>query len=177
MPSSPPRRTTTRRSPRAAAPPSGVRRAAPPVAPGRPLTAPFAAVFGVLLTAEDVFLAWLVESPEPGWTWDRLVSGVLALAVVALAGAVLVFLGRGRGWLVLALAAAVTALLLLGATVLFAAALGSGELTGWALLLLPGPLGALGLSVRRPIRDWTRPGRGNRPAPPAAHGRGRTRGR
>ncbi len=173
----PPRRTTTRRSPRAAAPSSGVRRvAAPAAAPGRPLLAPFAAVFGLLVAAEDVVLAWLVESPEPGWTWDWSVAGASVLAVWALAGAVLVFLGRGRGWLVLALAAAVPVVLVLGATVLFAA-LGSGELTGWALLLLPGPLGALALSVRRPIRDWTRPGRGTPSPRPAGTGRARPPGR
>jgi hypothetical protein len=176
MPSTHPRRTTTRRSPRAAVS-SGGRRTTPPAPAGRPLTAPFTAVFGLLVAVEAVVLAWLLEPPGPGWQVDRLVAGALALAVVALTGAVLVLLGRGRGWLVLALAAAVTALLVLAATVLFAAGLASGELAGWALLLLPAPLAALVLSGSRPIRDWTRPGRGTPRRRPAGTGRARSPGR
>ena len=176
MPSSPPRRTTTRRSPRAAAAPSSaLRRTAPQPPPqGRPLTAPFAAVFGLLVAAEDLYLGWLLWEPDPGLHWYVVVS--VALALLALTGAALVLRGRGRGWLVLTLAAVLPMLLLLGTALLFGA-LGDGRGVGWSLLLLVGPLGCLVLAVRRPIREWTRPGRGNRTPAPARPGRTGGRGR
>ncbi|WP_089404930.1 hypothetical protein [Geodermatophilus saharensis] len=171
MPSSPPRRAGTRRSPRAAAAPSA--RALPP-APVRPLTAPFAAVFGLLVAAEDLYLARLLEEPEPGRTWVG--AALAALALVALAGSALVLLGRGRGWLVLTLATVPSVLLLLGVALLFGV-LGDGGAVGWALLLLTGPVGCLVLAVRRPIREWTRPRRGIPPPATARPDRGRPRGR
>ncbi|GAB3193386.1 hypothetical protein GCM10027261_08410 [Geodermatophilus arenarius] len=167
MPSSPPRRTTTRRSPRAAPAASAVRRAAPPPAAGRPLTAPFAAAFGLLVAAEDLYLGWLLwDGLPPRWGWYLAASAVLALPAVA--GAALVWAGRGRGWLVLAVAAVLPLLLLLGVALLFGA-LGDGSSVGWALALLVGPAGCLALTVRRPIREWTRPGRAT--PPPAQPGR------
>jgi hypothetical protein len=173
MPSSPPRRAATRRSPRAAAAPSASGRGAPARAV-RPLSAPFAAVLGLLVAVEDVVLAWLVSGPQPGWDW--VVAVPASLTVPALVGAVLVYLGRAGGWLVLAVAAFLPVVIVVGFTLLFAA-LGSGELTGAALLLLPVPLGALVLAVRRPIREWTRRGRGIPPPAPARPGRAGARGR
>ncbi|SFP37453.1 hypothetical protein SAMN05660464_2970 [Geodermatophilus dictyosporus] len=165
----PPRRTTARRSPRAAAPSPSVRRAAAPTPAGRPLAAPFALVFGLLVAAEDLYLGWLLWSPRgPGWHWFLTASA--ALALLAVLGAVLVFRGRGRGWLVLAVAAALPALLLLGVAGLFGA-LGDGGSVGWALLLLAGPAGALVLALGRPIREWTRPGRRTPAARPSGTGR------
>jgi peptidoglycan/LPS O-acetylase OafA/YrhL len=140
----------------------------------RPLTAPFAAVFGLLVAAEDLYLAWLLWEPDPGWDWFVLAPAGLAL--LAAAGAVLVLRGRGRGWLVLTLAAVPSVLLLLAVALLFGV-LGDGGSVGWALLLLTGPVGCLVLAVRRPVREWTRPRRGT-PAPvPAGPGRPRARGR
>ncbi len=175
MPSSSSRRAAPRRSPRAAPLPSG---RGPAVPAGRPLSAPFAAVFGLLTAAEGGYLAWLLWSPEPGL--DVVVAVPAAPAVLALAGGLLVLLGRGRGWLVLTVAAALSALLLLGVALLFGA-LGDGGSAGWALLMLVGPVGALALAVRRPIREWTRPGRGTPrgtpPPAPARPGRARPGGR
>jgi hypothetical protein len=168
MPSSPPRRTTTRRSPRAAAAPSSaVRRIAPPPSsPGRPLTAPFAAVFGLLVAAEDLYLGWLLWDGLPAG-WGRYLAVSAGLALLAVVGAALVWVGRARGWLVLTVAAVLPLLLLLGVAALFGA-LGDDSSVGWALLLLVGPLGCLTLAVRRPIREWTLPGRATpRPQPPA----------
>ncbi|HYO37804.1 MAG TPA: hypothetical protein VER97_17130, partial [Geodermatophilus sp.] len=139
-----------------------------------PLSAPFAAVFAVLTAAEGGYLASLLWPPEPRWDW--IVATPAVLAALALAGGVLVLLGRGRGWLVLAVAAALSALLLLGVALLFGA-LGDGGSVGWALVMLVGPLGAFVLAVRRPIRDWTRPRR-RTPSPSAARpGRAGARGR
>jgi peptidoglycan/LPS O-acetylase OafA/YrhL len=148
MPSSTSRgRATTRRSPRPAA------RAveAPPTE--RPLAVPFAAFFGLLVAAEDVYLAWLLWTPEIGWDW--FMAGPLALAVLALVGAALVFTGRARGWLVLAVAAVLP---LAGLVVLAAifAVLGGGQEVWSTLLLLVGPSTCLVLALRRPVRDWTR---------------------
>ncbi|SDD10527.1 hypothetical protein SAMN05660690_3406 [Geodermatophilus telluris] len=172
----PPRRTTTRRSPRAAAaPPGAVRRGAPPAPPaGRPPAAPFAFVFGLLVAAEDLYLGWLLLEPDPGWHWYVFASAGLAL--LAVVGAVLVLRGRARGWLVLAVAAVLPALLLLGVAGLFAA-LGDGGSVGWALLLLAGPVGALVLALGRPIRQWTHPARRTPPPGRAGTGRGGAAGR
>ena len=149
-------RAAARRSPRAAPqqPP------APPAA-GRPVLVPFAAAFGVLVAAEYLWLAWLLRDPEVAVPWSVAVPAVLA--VLALAGAALVLLGRARAWLLLAVVSVVLALGLLGTAVLFGA-LGQGAVVGQALLLLVGPVGCLVLAARRPVREWTRPARATRPA-------------
>jgi hypothetical protein len=148
MPSSAPRgRATTRRSPRPARRPVDT----PPAE--RPLAVPFAAFFGLLVAAEDVHLAWLLWTPEVGW--DRFMAGPLLFAVLAVVGAALVFTGRARGWLVLAVAAVLPLAGLLVLAAIFAVLGGAQEV--WSmLLLLVGPLACLVLALRRPVRDWTR---------------------
>jgi hypothetical protein len=126
---------------------------------------PFTAVFAVLVAAEYLWLSWLLRDPELSAAWYVVVPVVLA--VLALAGAVLVLLGRARVWVLLAVVSVVLALALLGTAVLFGA-LGLGTVVGQALLLLVGPVGCLLLAVRRPVREWTRPGRSTR-----ARGQGR----
>ena len=122
---------------------------------------PFAAAFGVLVAVEYLGLAWLLRDPEVATPWFVVVPVVLA--ALALAGAVLVVLGRARAWLLLAVVSVVLALGFLGTAVLFGA-LGLGAVVGQALLLLVGPVGCLVLAVRRPVREWTRPARATRPA-------------
>ena len=159
MASSPSRgRVAARRSPRAAARQHPARPAA-----GRPVLVPFAAAFGVLVAAEYLWLAWLLRDPEVAVPWSVAVPAVLA--VLALAGAALVLLGRARAWLLLAVVSVVLALGLLGTAVLFGA-LGLGAVVGQALLLLVAPVGCLVLAARRPVREWTRPARATRPADP-----------
>jgi hypothetical protein len=142
-------RVAARRSPRPAPP---VRPTTPPPS-GRPLEAPFAAAFGVLVAAEHLYLGWLLLDPE-ALGWYAAVPAVLA--VLAAAGAVLVLLGRGRGWVPLTVASALLLLGLLGLVVLFGA-LGGGAALWQALLLLLGPIGCLALTLRRPVRAWTSP--------------------
>jgi hypothetical protein len=146
-------RAAARRSPRAAP------RQPPPLPAGRPVLVPFAAVFGVLVAVEYLWLAWLLRDPEVATSWSVAVPAVLA--VLALAGAVLVVLGRARAWVLLAVVSVVLVLCLLGTAVLFGA-LGLGAVAGQALLLLAGPVGCLVLAVRRPVREWTRPARATR---------------
>jgi len=113
----------------------------------------FAAVFGLLVAAEDLYLAWLLRTPETGW--DAFAIVPVLLAVAAVAGAVLVFRGRARSWLLLAVAAALPLAGILVLAVLFAA-LGGGPAFWSAVLLLVGPVVALVLALRRPVREWTR---------------------
>jgi hypothetical protein len=121
--------------------------------PERPLAVPFAAFFGLLVAAEDGYLAWLMWTPEIGWDW--FMAGPLLLAVLAVAGAVLVLTGRARGWLVLAVAAVLPLVGILGLAAFFAVLGGAQEV--WStLLLLVGPLTCLVLAVQRPVREWTR---------------------
>ncbi|MGY1679507.1 hypothetical protein [Geodermatophilus sp. SYSU D01176] len=156
MASSPSRgRAAARRSPRAAP-----RQQPASPSPGRPVLVPFAAVFAVLVAAEYLWLAWLLRDPEVATAWSAAVPAVLAGA--ALAGAVLVVLGRARAWVLLAGVSVVLVLGLLGTALLFGA-LGLGSVAGQALLLLVGPVGCLALAVRRPVREWTRPARATRP--------------
>ncbi|MBB3675568.1 hypothetical protein [Modestobacter versicolor] len=173
----------TRRSPRRAAPAAPATSAttrsrtlgrgftAAPTAPVRPLAAPFAAAFGVLVAAEDAYLGWLLWDADPGWGWYLLLPALPAVA--ALAGALLVLRGRSlsrrvSGSAVLALACLVPLLGLLGLAVFFAL-LGGGQAVWWALLLLVGPIGGLALALQRPVRRWTR---GSRVASPGRPGRG-----
>ena len=153
-------RAATRRSPRAA--PRQRQTPAPPA--GRPVLAPFAAVFAVLVAAEYLWLAWLLRAPEVPPVWYVV---PVVLAAVTLAGAVLVVLGRARAWVLLAVVSVVLALGLLATTVLFGA-LGLGAVVWQALLLLVGPVGCLVLAVRRPVREWTGRGLATRPS---QHGR------
>jgi len=133
--------------------------------------APFAAAFGVLVAAEDIYLGYLLWEPDRGWHWYVVVT--VLLAAWAVVGAGMVWLGRARGWLVLSAASVLPMLALIGLVLLFGV-LGGGAALGWAVLLLVGPLGCLTLTLRRPIRDWTRPGRATRPV---AGGRGSARAR
>jgi len=157
MPSPAPRaRAAARRSPKAAP----RQRPGPVPRRGRPLPVPFAAAFAVLVAAEYLWLGWLLRAPGVAPVWSVV---PVALAVVALAGAVLVCLGRARAWLLLAAASVLLGLGLL-ATAGLAGALGLGAVAGQVLLLLVGPAGCLALATRRPVRTWTRPAR----ATPAA---------
>jgi hypothetical protein len=150
MPSTSPRaRAGVRRLPR----PAPLRRAsAAPVPVARPVEAPFAAVFGVLVAAEYLYLGWLLYAPGSFWDWYVVVPAVLA--ALSVAGAALVVLGRGRGWLVLSVVAGVLLIGLLALVLLFGA-LGGGAALWQALLLLIGPLGCLALALRRPVREWS----------------------
>lgn len=148
-------RAAARRSPQAAP-----RQQPLPGPAGRPVLAPFAAVFGVLVAGEYLWLAWLLRDPEVPAAW--FVAVPVVLAVLALAGAVLVVLGRARAWALLAAVSVVLVLCLLGTAVLFGA-LGLGAVVGQALLLLVGPVGCVVLAGRRPVREWTRPARATRP--------------
>jgi ascorbate-specific PTS system EIIC-type component UlaA len=148
MPSSSSRsRVPVRRSPRPA--PRGAN--AVPAPRARPAAVPFAVAFGFLLTAEVLYLGWLVWEPEPAF--DRFVVIPLVLALAAAAGSVLVLLGRRGGWAVLAVAA-VLALLVMAGLVLLLGALGGGGTMWAASLLLVGPLVTLVLALRRPVREW-----------------------
>jgi hypothetical protein len=111
------------------------------------VTVPFAVVFGVLVAAECGYLTWLTSV-----VWWFVVP--LALGVLAVGGAVLVWLGRARGWLVLAVAAVLPLLGLLGVAVVFGV-LGGGWSFVTALVLLVGPIGALALTTRPEVRAWT----------------------
>jgi O-antigen/teichoic acid export membrane protein len=127
---------------------------------------PFAAVFGLLVAGEDLYLAWLLRTPATGW--DAFAIVPVLLAVLAVAAAVLVFLGRARSWLLLAVSAALPLAALSVLVVLFAA-LGGGLAFWSGVLLLVGPLAALVLALRRPVRERTRPVRANRSPGGTAH--------
>jgi hypothetical protein len=122
------------------------------------MVVPFAVVFAALVAAEDIYLARLLWTPEFGW--DRFILVPVALAALALTGAALVHLGRGRGWLVLAVAAAVPLIGLVGIAAFFAA-LGGGQAMWMAVLLCIGPGTCLVLALQRPVREWSGPGRAN----------------
>ncbi len=149
------RSAPVRRSPRAARP-TPARTGRAPLVPERPVAAVCATVFGVLVAAEVGYLTWLLVAPDadlvavPRW----LAAVLVVVALVPLAGAVLTFLGRGRGWLVLLAGCVVPLLGLLVVAVLFGS-LGAGSATWWALLLAVGPLGGLVLAAQRSVRDWT----------------------
>jgi peptidoglycan/LPS O-acetylase OafA/YrhL len=148
MPSSSSRsRVPVRRSPRPAA-----RTVARPAGEERPLAVPLAAVFGVLVAAENAVLVGLLWTPEVGWDWFMFAP--LALGLLALAGAAALLAGRRRGWVPLAIAAGLSLLVVLALVVLFAL-LGGGQAMWEAVLLLIGPAGALVLSLRRPVRTWS----------------------
>jgi hypothetical protein len=126
----------------------------------RPLAATLAAVFGLLVAAVDGYLTWLLWTPEVGWDSTLLVP--VLLGVLAVAAAVAVFLGVRRSWVLLVLAAALPLIGMLAVVVLFAVLGGGSALVG-ALALLVAPVGCLVLALRRPVREWTGPGRASRP--------------
>lgn len=132
---------TVRRSPRPAPRPSFT-----PVTPQRPLQAPIAALFGVLVAAVHGYLAWLLD-----FGWYLVVPIVLGLA--ALAGAALVWRGARRGWVPLAIVAGVLLVGLLALTLLFGL-LGGGAALWAAVLMLIAPVGCLALVLQRPVRRW-----------------------
>ena len=140
MPSS-----AARRSPRAAPPRSDA------VPAERPLAVPFAAAFGLLVAAEDLFLGWQLWSPDPGLNRYLVVPVVLAAAAVA--GALLVFRGARRGWAVLA-GSAVLPLIGILVLIFLLGAFGAWRDVWLAVLLLAGPVGCLVLTLRRPVRQW-----------------------
>lgn len=119
---------------------------------------PFAAIFGWLTAGELLYLTWLLVEPGSGPTPQLGVSWpVVALSVLAVwvgAGALLVFLGRARGWLVQATGSVFPLIGLFGIVVLFRS-LGAGRETWWAVLMTIGPIGSLILATQRPVRDWT----------------------
>jgi hypothetical protein len=121
----------------------------------RPLVVPFAAVFGLLVAAEDLWLGWLLWEPDPAFAWFLVVP--LVLAALAVAGAVLVVRGRAGGWVVLAVAAVLPLVALMALVFLLGAFGATGEMLS-ALLLAVGPLVCLVLALRRPVREWTRTG-------------------
>ncbi|WP_369137735.1 hypothetical protein [Modestobacter versicolor] len=180
MPTPPPRRSPRRAAPATPVPSATTRSRTPgrgfgtaPAAPVRPVAAPFAAVFGLLVAAEDGYLGWLLWDADPGWGWYLLLPAVGV--VLALTGAALVLRGRalgGRlsGSAVLAVACLLPLLGLLGLAALFAL-LGAGEEVWWTVLLLVGPVGGLVVALQRPVRGWTRPQR------PRRLGRGAARAR
>jgi hypothetical protein len=138
-----PTRPVSRRSPRPA--PAGAGRPRP--VDRRPLLVPFAVVFGVLVAAEDGYVTFLLSV-----VWWLLVP--LVLGLLAVIGAALVWLGRPRGWVVLAVASALPLLGLLGLAVVFGL-IGGGSAFFTALVLIAGPVGALLLSTRPEVRAWT----------------------
>jgi hypothetical protein len=156
MPSSSSRsRVPVRRSPRSA--PWGANAVTAPRE--RPPAVPFAVAFGLLLTIEVLYLGWLLWEPDP--RVDRFLVVPLLLAAAAALGSVLVLQGRRRGWVVLAVAATLPLLALLGLVFLLGA-FGAGAQMWAAVLLLVGPLATLVLALRRPVRQWCGPGRARR---------------
>jgi hypothetical protein len=126
----------------------------------RPLAVPFAVVFGLLLTVEVLYLGWLLWEPDP--RVDRFLVVPLLLAAAAALGSVLVLQGRRRGWVVLAVAATLPLLALLGLVFLLGA-FGAGGQMWAAVLLAVGPLVTLVLALRRPVRQWCGTDRARRP--------------
>jgi hypothetical protein len=126
----------------------------------RPLAVPFAAAFGLLLTVEVLYLGWLLWEPHPAV--DRFLVVPLLLAAAAALGSVLVLQGRRWGWVVLAVAAVLPLLALLGLVFLLGA-FGAGAQAWAAVSLLVGPLATLVLALRRPVRQWCGTDRARRP--------------
>jgi hypothetical protein len=129
----------------------------------RPVAAVCAAVLGVLVAVEVLYLTWLLAAPDadlvavPGW----LIGVLVVVALWPLAGAVLVLLGRWPGWAVLVTGSVLPLLALLAVAVLFGS-LGAGSATWWAVLLAVGPLAAVSLGAQRSVRAWTARGRTDR---------------
>jgi O-antigen/teichoic acid export membrane protein len=125
----------------------------------RPLTVPFAAAFGGLVTAEVAYFGLLLWLPDPALDWFLVVP--LVLAVASVTGSVQLLRRRTRSWLLLAIAAAVVQVGLLATAALLAAFSAWGEMWS-AVLLMTGPVGCLVLTLRRSVREWTDRGRTRR---------------
>ena len=146
-------RAAQRRSPRAAGRP-----AAPPVGQ-RPAVVPFAVAFGLLMAVEVLYLGYLLWEPAPALDWDLVVPVIISVA--AAVASLLVLRGTARSAMLLA---GVALLPLAGLLVLvfILASLGAGAEAWLAVLMATGPLGCLILATRRPVREWTAPGRTTR---------------
>lgn len=146
-------RVPQRRSPRAAGRP-----VAPPIGQ-RPPVVPFAVAFGLLTAVEVLYLGYLLWEPAPALDWYLVVPVVVAVAAVI--ASVLVQRGTARAWMLLT-GVAVLPLVALLVLVFLLAGLGA-QAEGWlAVLMVAGPLGCLILATRRPVREWTAPGRATR---------------
>ncbi|WP_147261943.1 hypothetical protein [Blastococcus sp. TF02A-26] len=119
----------------------------------RPDLAPFVVLFAVLVAAEDLYVGWLLWEPDPGLYWYVLVAA--ALAAWALTGAALVWQGRARGWVVLALASSVPLAFLLLLLLRSGSLGGTSQVVWWTLAMLVGPVGCLALATHRTVREWT----------------------
>lgn len=120
---------------------------------------PFAVVFGLLMAVEVLYLGYLLWVPAPGLDWYLVVPVVIAVAAVV--ASLLVLRGTARSAMLLA---GVALLPLAGLLVLvfILASLGAGAEAWLAVLMATGPLGCLILATRRPVREWTAPGRTTR---------------
>jgi hypothetical protein len=120
---------------------------------------PFAVAFGLLMAVEVLYLGYLLWEPAPALDWYLVVPVVVA--ALSVVGALLVLRGRARAWLLLA-GTAVLPLVALLVLVFILGGLGATAEMWSALLLTTGPLGCLVLATRRPVREWTAPGRTTR---------------
>jgi hypothetical protein len=133
---------------------------APPVGE-RPSVVPFAVAFGLLMAVEVLYLGYLLWEPAPALDWYLVVPVVVAVAAVV--ASLLVLRGTPRSAVLLA-AVAVLPLAALLVLVFILASLGAGAEAWLAVLMATGPLGCLILATRRPVREWTAPGRTTRSA-------------
>jgi hypothetical protein len=115
------------------------------------MVVPFAAAFGYHVAVDELWLGWLLWEPDPAFGWFLVIP--LLLSVMAAAGATMVLLGRRGGWAVQATAAVLPLAALLVLVFLLGAFGAVGEMVA-AVLLAVGPLTALLLAFRRPVREW-----------------------
>jgi hypothetical protein len=125
----------------------------------RPPIVPFAVAFGLLMAVEVLYLGYLLWEPAPALDWYLVVP--LVVAVASVVAALLVLRGAPRAWMFLA-GTAVLPLVALLVLVFILGGLGATAEMWSALLLTTGPLGCLVLATRRPVREWTAPGRTTR---------------
>jgi hypothetical protein len=120
---------------------------------------PFAVAFGLLMAVEVLYLGYLLWEPAPALDWYLVVP--VAVAALSVVGSLLVLRGRARAWLLLA-GTAVLPLVALLVLIVILGGLGATAEMWSAVLLTTGPLGCLVLATRRPVREWTAPGRTTR---------------
>jgi hypothetical protein len=120
---------------------------------------PFAVAFGLLMAVEVLYLGYLLWEPAPALDWYLVVP--VAVAGLSVVGSLLVLRGRARAWLLLA-GTAVLPLVALLVLIVILGGLGATAEMWSAVLLTTGPLGCLVLATRRPVREWTAPGRTTR---------------